>query len=411
MEGDQLSLSRSSIILGLIVWGVGASLALNYLRLNWTLDESGLSVMTGRVPFWDFTNLWGGGRLALQGHVEYLFFTDAYRAALRDAVSPLLLDQEWSYPPSMLLIGVPLAAFPILPAYIFWNMATFYFLFIIAGWLGFSLPLKMLATLAPSVILNVILGQNGALTTSLLLGGLLLAPTRPVTAGILLGLLTIKPHIGVLVPFCLLASGNWRAILSASVTTIALVVTTAGFFGWEAWHLFFSQTVPLMRSIMEAPYPQGYHSNAMTFFVMARALGANVIFAYLVQATATVGSIATAVWLWKGHVASSHEIRVVITGMLALCATPYGYTYDAIPLSLAILAILSKDLVSPLLLATGWIYPVINHIITKNYLPLGVLMPASISAAMLFALWRQKPKTTPVRQDGQSFRSETFSMK
>ncbi|MCJ8519788.1 hypothetical protein ABID21_002929 [Pseudorhizobium tarimense] len=57
---------------------------------------NGLSVMTGRLPYWDFTNLWGGGRIALEGHVGQLSDLESYRPALRALLSPWLLDQEWS---------------------------------------------------------------------------------------------------------------------------------------------------------------------------------------------------------------------------------------------------------------------------------------------------------------------------
>lgn len=99
--------------IGFCAWFLGAFMGFNLLRLGWTLDENGLSVMTGRLPYWDFTNLWGGGRMALQGHVDYLFDVELYRPALRTLLSPLMLDQEWSYPPSMLLLGAPLAMLPI----------------------------------------------------------------------------------------------------------------------------------------------------------------------------------------------------------------------------------------------------------------------------------------------------------
>src|SRR5690606_42098322 len=55
----------------------------------------------------------------------------------------------------------------------------------------------------------------------LLLGGMMLAPAKPIAAGILIGLLTVKPHLGLLLPCCLLAGGHWRAAASATVVTLA----------------------------------------------------------------------------------------------------------------------------------------------------------------------------------------------
>lgn len=376
--------SRIMIWVGGAVWFVGALVGLNYLRLGWTLDQNGLSIMTGRLPYWDFTNLWGGGRMALEGHVDYLFSPDLYRATLRSILTPRMLDQEWSYPPSMLLVGLPLALLPIFPAYLVWNAATLGFLYLVAGWMGLHRWQRCAILLSPPVLISILLGQNGALTASLLIGGLFLAPSKPLLAGVFFGLLTLKPHLGILVPFCLLASGNYRAIASAALTTLAIVVATGSLFGWDVWTSFFTVTNPLMRAIMEAPYPQGYHMNAMTFFAMARSFGAGLTVAYGIQILMALVAIGLAVWLWRQKDPADHRIRVAVTGLLALCATPYGYTYDAGPLALAVVILGSHRMLPISLLVIGWLYPLLNHLIAKDYFSLGALVPAAIAS---LAIW------------------------
>jgi len=380
------SQSKTPIIIAMIVFIVGAVLGLNYIRLAWTLDANGLSVMTERLPFWDFTNLWGGGRMALEGHVDYLFAVDRYRAALRELLTPLLLDQEWSYPPSMLLIGAPLALIPILPAYLIWTGGTLGLLFVTAGCLGLPRWMRFAILFSPPTLISVLLGQNGALTASLLVGGLALAPTRPLLAGIFFGVLTLKPHLGILVPFCLLASGNYRAILSAAVTTVTIFVVTGVLFGWASWTLFLDVTNPMMRAIMEALYPQGYQMNAMTFFTLARSVGADVMQAYAAQIAAALLAIALASWIWWKERIADHPTKVAITGLLALCATPYGYTYDAIPLALAIAVLWQAGLIPISLLAVGWLYPMINHVVAMHYYSLGALVPITVAVAAIVNL-------------------------
>ncbi len=380
--------NRSSIGLAGVVWLVGALIGLNYLRLGWTLDQNGLSVVTERLPYWDFTNLWGGGRMTLAGHVDYLFSPDIYRATLRSMLSPLMLDQEWSYPPSMLLVGVPLASLPIFPAYLVWNMATLAVLYLVSGWLGLRWWQGLAILLSPPVLLSIVFGQNGALTASLLIGGLFLAPSRPLLAGIFFGLLTLKPHLGILVPFCLLAAGNYRAIASAVLTTLVIVVATGSLFGWDVWVLFLNVTNPVMREIMEAPYPQHYHMNAMTFFSMARSFGAGLATSYSIQILAAFVAIALAVWLWRRKDIEDHRIRVAVTGILALCATPYGYAYDSVPLASGVAILAQARLVPIPLLAIGWLYPLLNHLIARDYYSIGVLVPSAIA---LVAIWNLHP--------------------
>src|SRR5437868_4975074 len=51
--------------------------------------------------------------------------------------------------------------------------------------------------LAPGAAVNLFFGQNGILSTVLLGGGVLLLGSRPILAGVLLGLLAYKPQLAV----------------------------------------------------------------------------------------------------------------------------------------------------------------------------------------------------------------------
>ncbi|BCM16478.1 glycosyltransferase family 87 protein [Mesorhizobium sp. J8] len=365
-----------------------------YLSMLWNLDDRGFSELSHRLPYWDFTNLWAGSRMAIDGHVATLFDVDAYRAALRAMFSPDLPNQEWSYPPNILLVGVPLATLPILPAYLIWTIGTVLCLWLAIRPLKLGAALELAIVLSPAVIWNSVFGQNGALTTALLIGGLAVAPRRPLLAGILFGLLTIKPHLGILVPFCLLASGNWRAILAAVGTSAVIAVATGLFFGFDVWRLFLTETRPLMTAIMEAPYPQPYQYNAITVFFTARAAGAGVTSAYGVQAVATIASIAAAIWLWWPGRAVSHQERVVLTAVLAILATPYGYTYDTIGVAVAI-AMLAAMVSRPprLILAVFWLWPFVAHLFIHGGYCVGVVVPLFLAGWMLLSIWTGGRKT------------------
>lgn len=379
---------RVNLIFAALVVIAGVFVGTHYHFALWVLDDRGFSLVSRRLPYWDFANLWAGGRMALEGNISLLFDPDAYRAALRSMFSPDLPNQEWSYPPSMLLFGAPLAHLPIFPAYLIWTLGTVFCLWLAIrplqlGWLAETAIL-----VSPAVAMNALFGQNGALTTALLLGGLMAAPARPILAGVLFGLLTLKPHLGILAPFCLIASGNWKAILSAAATTVALTLLTAFAFGFEVWPLFWSETRKLMTEIMEAPYPQGYHSNAMTVFFLARALGADLTAAYATQALASLAAVAAAVWLWLPENGIAHRERVVATSVLAIVATPYGYTYDAIAAQVAV-ALLATALPNPprLLLGLAWLYPLVAHL-ANLFGPagIGVLLPIALAGWMILGM-------------------------
>lgn len=387
--------NRSDLRFAAFVLGIGVLIGLHYHLGLWTFDAHGLSMVSHGMPYWDFTNLWAGGRMALDGHVAFLFDMDAYRAALRQMFSPDLPNQEWSYPPSILIFGAPLALLPIFSAYLVWTLGTVLCLWLAVRPLQLGKAAEAAIILCPAVLINAAFGQNGALTTALLIGGLAVAPKRPILAGLLFGLLTVKPHLGILVPFCLLASGNWRAIVAATLSSAALVILTGLLLGSDVWMLFWTQTRPLMTAILEAPYPQPYQSNAATMFFLARASGLGLTAAYALQAIAAVAAIAAAIWIWLPWRQVEHRERVVLTAVLATLATPYGYSYDTIGLAVAVAYLFSTRNTMPrIFLALIWLYPAVAHVINNAGLGIGVLVPLSLSAWMLADIAARERRTT-----------------
>lgn len=370
----------------------GVLIGLVYHAYLWQIGDNGLSALFDRLPYWDFTNLWAGSRMTLDGGAPTLFDADAYRSALHAMLSPDLPNQEWSYPPSMLLVGMPLALLPIGLAYPVWTFGTIAVFHCAIRPLRLPMPIHLACVVSPAVMINAFFGQNGAFTAALLVGGLLAAPKRPILAGVLFGLLTVKPQLGILVPFCLLASRNWRAIASAAVTTVTLVLLTGLAFGFGTWTLFFSETRPLMTAIMEAPFPMPYHANALTVFIMARSLGAGIDASYIAQAIATGVAIVVAIWLWLPSTAIDPRRRSLLTATLAIVATPYGYTYDTIPMCVAV-AYLFAVAKEPRLVALSlaWLFPLIAHLLPLAGIGVGVLVPIGVAFALIApVLWRDQ---------------------
>ena len=122
------------------------------------------------------------------------------------------------------------------------------------GWLAVTLPIYLAAVRAimgerlgiliacafPAVMWNMLVGQNGFLTAALIGFMLLTLDTRPIVAGVLLGLLTYKPQFGILFPIVLAANGQWLVIAAASATAAFLIAASAAVFGIAAWSAFFT---------------------------------------------------------------------------------------------------------------------------------------------------------------------------
>ena len=146
-----------------------------------------------------------------------------------------------------------------------------------------------------------------------------------------------------------------------------------------------------MTAIMEAPFPMPYHANALTVFIMARSLGAGIDASYIAQAIATVAAIAVAVWLWLPSTAIDPRRRSLLTATLAIVATPYGYTYDTIPMCVAV-AYLFAVAKEPRLVALSlaWLFPLIAHLLPLAGIGVGVLVPIGVAFALIAPVWRDQ---------------------
>ena len=221
----------------------------------------------------------------------------------------------------------------------------------------------------------------------MLFGGLFLVHRRPVLAGAILGALVIKPQLGMLVPLCLIASGNWRALLAMATSANLLIAASALLFGVDAWIGFLVHTRPMIAAILEAPWralptQQNFASPLMT----ARSIGASMEVAYGIQTAVTLLCGAVAWWTWRTP--DFERIpRVALTGLLALAAAPWVHTYDMIPLAVAIVVLAPRMHWPSALLGFAWFWPG-AVVLLPTPLPLSVARN-STRLSLLGVVWRE----------------------
>jgi hypothetical protein len=239
--------------------------------------------------------------------------------------------------------------------------------------------------LSPAMLQNVIFGQNGALSAALLWGALLFAPARPVAAGIGAGLLLLKPHMDIILPVVFLARRSWRAVAVAIAVAAVLGLLTAATFGAESWILFWTRTRPLMVSVMERPWPNGYLVNGVTVFAAARSFGLALPAAYALQSLSTLCAIAAVIRAWSNP-AFSPPLLAAFTVPLALLATPYAYTYDLVALAVATAIVMARQgwRLGPLtMLSWGW--PGLSSLFAAR----GLLLTPLVLVGFAAVAWRE----------------------
>jgi hypothetical protein len=284
---------------------------------------------------------------------------------------------------------MPFAALPLVAGFLAWNALGLALLFGALRLAGLGVATALAVVLSPAAFENALGGQNGALTAMALAGGLLLAPRRPLLAGALFGLLTIKPQLGLLLPVCLLAARSWAAIAWTAAFAALYVGASLLFLGADAWQRYLDVTAPFMQGIMEAPFGLAFQMQMPSPYISARAAGAGLGLAYAAQAAATVGCIIAVAWAWRNRPSAARPLATALTLLLVPLATPYAHSYDLVcsAVGVAILAERAfREGAGPaerMALTLAWLWPGVAFMFGVLVMPgLGplVMLPAVLVA-------------------------------
>jgi hypothetical protein len=317
------------------------SFAFYVLIGNWAMGPFHPSP-THVMPEEDFANLWTAGHLVRAQRLDWLYSSDLFQAYKEGQFGKPLLHQDWIYPPTVLLFGVPLSFLPLVPAYLIWNVGTFAIAVMLLRHASVPWPTLIFGLLAPATWRSLILGQYGTITGALVVAGLLLAPRYPIRAGIMLGLSTVKPQQGIIVPIAWLAARYWRAISAASLTAAMMAVVIVLWLGVHAWVLFFTHSASMARGILNALPPQPNISNGTSVFWMLRTIGLSIELSYFLHIIVALGCAALLYRAWRMPNAEP-SARMCVTACLSLMVMPYGYTSDMVAYSLAVAFIVANN--------------------------------------------------------------------
>ncbi|TZG25180.1 glycosyltransferase family 87 protein [Sphingomonas montanisoli] len=273
-------------------------------------------VLIGR----DFVNMWVGGKLAWGGRLDILYDPDAYWTAAR-SMFPGLLPHNYSYPPQSLIPAALLALLPYPVALATWLTATMGLFVLAARPFMRGLPLWM-AVLTPGALINVWAGQYGLLAGALWLFAFAAIDQRQGRAGLSAALLTVKPHLGLLIPIIWIARRRWTALGVAVAATLAIVAVSALIFGMDIWTDYLTKAPATQGAILDAPGDQLYFRLMPTTLVALRGFPPSF---------GVVGQIATAVaalaLLWRARYAAAGDLAF-IAATATFLILPYAFDYD-----------------------------------------------------------------------------------
>ena len=358
-------------------------LFLSYLGLT-AMGLTQMSAKKSLAP--DFVLPWAASSLALSGHPQDVYVQDKQWAAEKVAAhNPDVGYTYWSYPPTFLVVALPTALLPYRWSLLVWLAATLTAYCLVIWAIVPDADALWIALAFPGTALNALAGQNGFLTTALFGAGLLLLRRKPLRAGVMFGLLTFKPQLGLLVPLVLFATRRWRAIAAAAFTAIAFVAISLIMFGVGTWAAFLHSLPESSRQLNNAQMGWG---KIQSVYGGLRLLGFGSGPAYSIQVIVALVSATIAVIVWRAH-RVTFDIKAAVLVTATLLVTPYVADYDFVLLALPI-AWMARDGAQngflswekPILLMS-WLLPLFARFLAlKASIPLAPLVIAIMLACI-----------------------------
>jgi hypothetical protein len=208
----------------------------------------------------------------------------------------------------------------------------------------------LIAFSLPFLAANLFSGQTGAFIAVFFLGAAYFWPKRPVLAGICVGLLAIKPQFGLLMPFALVASGQWRVVVAAATTILSLIVLSTIWLGAAIWTDYLRMT-----QLYGQLNGRGYdHIQQLVVgpYVSLQGTGMPAALAASLQVVVSVAVVSVIIQVFSQRWSHKQErreedgrldLRLALLAAGTLLATPYSFSYDTPLLILSMIPLLARS--------------------------------------------------------------------
>ena len=291
----------------------------------------------------DFDAFWAAARMAVQGHATSVYDNGAIERVERAATAMPPGYLAFYYPPTFLLVCLPLGLLGFVAALVVFIAAQFALLVFC---LRRILPQDwswLPILIWPGFVMNALSGQNGGLSAVCLAGFMLLLERHALLAGGCLGLLTCKPQLVACVPVALIAARRWKAWAGFVATGVALALASVFAFGIEPWRGFLANAPNARIDLETLPFKW---EKMQSSFAAVRLLGGSIHGAYIVQGTVSLIAVTTLAVVAARRPGAGAEAAAL--ALCSLLATPFLYDYDLAALAIPLAWIAASAQ------ATGW---------------------------------------------------------
>ena len=371
-------------LIGLILAAYGAFVTVAALN---THNRIGLG---GAPLFYDFSVFHQAGILANEGHAADAYDDGKMIAAQHTTFPGNTMRLPWNYPPTFQLMMMPLGALPYIPAWLVWTCLLYSGYAYLIWRMSADPRHRCFLLLAPGVAVNLFFGQNGVLSIVLMGAGVLLLGSRPLLAGMLLGMLAYKPQLALLAPLALIAGREWRAFSAAVVSQAMLAGLSIAVMGLGPWTGFlYKLTHPAV--VLSSSSDWRAVPSILTF---AKTIGLDPGIGEIFHWTVAALAIGTALWMWWKT--KDSFIRLGVLATATLLVTPYLRAYDLALSVLTIAVLLSRERLAiseNAIIFAAWLLPAYLMFIPPQ-IQFGPLICALLLVTLSWRIFSQEPGMT-----------------
>lgn len=335
----------------------------------------------------DFLAFWSAGYLANQGTPERSYQPEQIYKTSKIAVPANKNQYVWSYPPPFFFVTQLLAKLPYLTALTIWSLT---------GLVGYLFAIYKLHPIRNnlwltagffSAFINFLQGQNGFLSTILMAGAFYNLTSRPVIAGILIGLLSYKPQLGLIIPLALLAGRHYFVLASATATVFTINALAFRSFGLATYQVFFHNLKNAHALVDQGLLPL---FKMPSFFAALRFHGIHSTIALSVHILIGLAVAIMTVYVWRRSISLELKVSTLILGSLVV---PHHLNDYDLTLLMIPIVFLTKNAVAngwlrneKIILSLAWFIPIMMVI---DYTLLNIqIEPLLILSFFLYSAWR-----------------------
>lgn len=351
-----------------------------YWPVGGGLDVAGYQI--GR----DFLNVWAGPRIAFGAHPEWLLDLSAYHSEIGRLFGAPLEFHNWSYPLNALVWYWPFSLLPYFPSLAVWTISG------LAAYLAVALGIVppgrrgaalLLLVAAPATWMNGLGGQNGFFTAALFIAAILCLETRPVLAGVMLGVLAFKPQLLLALPLALVALAAWRTVISATLVAAGSVALSVALVGTGPWVTYLGETRRFqLFALQVTPFSDFYAMLMSSVLGAGRAAGLAYGPAMALQMLVAAPVFVAAAWA----VTRTRDARLRAFVLVAATPliSPYVMNYDLTALAVVLTWYLTGSLPVTrrwgLFVFLAWLTPITVIYTQRLGIPVAPFVHASIFA-------------------------------